>query len=257
MRFASLGSGSKGNGTLVATDQGCVLVDCGFGIRDATARLERLGLSPDDLDAVLVTHEHGDHVRGVAALAARHDIPVYATFGTARATDGRRDDLGRVALQEIRPGRAFGVADLDVMPVAVPHDAREPCQFVFSHAGRQLGVLTDLGTITPHVEAHYRDCDALLLETNHCPDMLAQGPYPPSLKRRVGGGLGHLSNEQAAVLAARVDAARLQHLVLSHISEQNNTPARAREVITEAAPGSTDVIVVADQQDGFGWLDVN
>ncbi|MDF1820806.1 MAG: MBL fold metallo-hydrolase [Alcanivoracaceae bacterium] len=257
MRFASLGSGSKGNGTVVATGQGCLLVDCGFGVRDATARLARLGLAPDDLAAILVTHEHGDHVRGVSALARRHDVPVYTTFGTARATHGRRDDLAGTRLEEVRPGRGFSIADIDIMPVAVPHDAREPCQFVFTASDRRLGVLTDLGAITPHVQALYSDCDALVLETNHCPQMLADGPYPPSLKRRVGGSLGHLSNAQAAGLAAGLDAGRVQHLVLSHISEQNNTPDRALATIQAALPGDGKALGIADQDNGFDWLQVN
>ena len=257
MQFASLGSGSKGNGTLVASEQTCVLVDCGFGLRDTQARLARLGVAPQDLSAILVTHEHGDHVRGVAALARRFRIPVYTTFGTAQAVAGRRSSLDDTQLHEVRPGRAFNLGDIEVTPVAVPHDAREPCQYLFARAGLILGVLTDLGNVTPHVQTHYARCDALVLETNHCPQMLADGPYPPALKRRVGGHLGHLNNGQAAQLAAGLDASRLQHLVLSHISEKNNTPERALAAVTGAVELAASRLHVADQERGFDWLQLN
>ncbi len=149
MRLASLGSGSKGNGTLVRAGDTLVLVDCGFTLRETTQRLASLGLAPEDLSAVLITHEHGDHVRGAGALARKHGTPLYSTFGTARAVSGKAAGFHGADWREVRPGRGFQLADLTVTPVTVPHDALEPCQYRFGWGGRELGVLTDLGSVTP------------------------------------------------------------------------------------------------------------
>lgn len=256
MQFASLGSGSKGNGTLVQSGDGLLLVDCGFTLKETVARLERLGVGPDALTAILVTHEHGDHIRGVASLAARYKLPVYATHGTCRAAPARLG-LERCELREVRPGREFDLAGIRIAPVAVPHDAREPCQYVFDDGRRRLGVLTDLGSITGHVVDSYDHCDALVLEANHDQDMLRVGPYPPSLKRRVGGRLGHLSNHQSADLVRQINHERLQHLVLSHLSEQNNTPDHALQAVCDVVHQARDRITIADQAEGLGWLKIN
>lgn len=257
LRLASLGSGSKGNGTLVRAGDLVVLVDCGFTLRDTEQRLARHGLTPADLSAVLVTHEHGDHVRGAGALARKHGTPLYSSFGTARAVSGRPAGFQNTDWHEVRPGRAFRLGDLTVTPVTVPHDALEPCQYRFGWQGRELGVLTDLGSLTPHVVDAYRECDALVLECNHEPDLLAGGPYPPSLKRRVGGNLGHLSNQQAATLLGHCNVDRLQHLVLSHLSEQNNTPEHALAQVHRAVEQGRERIRIASQQQGFDWLDIH
>ncbi|MBF5057099.1 metallo-beta-lactamase family protein [Alcanivorax sp. 521-1] len=257
MRLASLGSGSKGNGTLVRAGDTLVLVDCGFTLRETTQRLASLGLAPEDLSAVLITHEHGDHVRGAGALARKHGTPLYSTFGTARAVSGKAAGFHGADWREVRPGRGFQLADLTVTPVTVPHDALEPCQYRFGWGGRELGVLTDLGSVTPHVVAAYQECDALVLECNHEPDLLAAGPYPASLKRRVGGNLGHLSNQQAAALLAQCNLDRLQHLVLSHLSEQNNTPAHALDQVHRVMDIGQERIRVANQRHGFDWLEIH
>lgn len=256
MQVASLGSGSKGNGTLVRSGDQLCLVDCGFGLKETCQRLARLGVAPEQLDAVLITHEHGDHSRGVAALAARFGLAVYASYGTCHAIPARLG-LSRCDVHEVRPGRPFRLGDLTVEPVPVPHDAREPCQFVFDSGRRRLGILTDLGSVTGQVQESYHDCDALVLEANHDPDMLASGPYPPSLKRRVGGRLGHLSNDQSAGLLESINHERLQYLVMSHLSEQNNTPQHVLAAVTEALPGGHDRITVASQDEGFDWLAIN
>ncbi len=259
MNLASIGSGSKGNGTLVRSGDTIVLVDCGFTVKETCLRLARLGLSPEDLSAVVVTHEHGDHIRGVLPLARRYRLPVHMTFGTLRAISapGSRHSLAGVTVQEVRPGRRFSVGTVEVLPVPVPHDALEPCQYVFEAGTRRTGVLTDLGSVTPHVVEAYATCDALLLECNHDPELLARGPYPPSLKRRVGGARGHLSNQQAGSLVTVLERNRLQHLVLSHLSEQNNTPEHALEAVADAGFDDAQRVRVASQQEGFGWLDVN
>lgn len=251
MRFASLGSGSRGNSTLVEWSEGALLIDCGFSVKEAELRLLRLGKTAAELTAILVTHEHSDHIKGVAALARRYKLPVYITPGTYHSRD-----MGELPeLNLIHAYKPFVVNGLNVTPVAVPHDAREPAQFVFEYAGLRLGILTDLGSITPHVEASYQACDALVLEANHDPFMLASGIYPPSLKHRVGGQWGHLSNQQAAGFLQRLDTQRLQHLVVAHISQQNNSLCLAQAAL---APVTQKVkqVTYACQEQGFGWLAV-
>ena len=213
-------------------------------------RLSTRGMHPRDINAIVVTHEHSDHVGGVAAVARRFGIPVFATAGTAKAA--RLDPTGFTVLESERP---VSVADIEVMPVTVPHDAREPCQFVFAHKGRRLGVLTDLGHVSKLVREQFSACDALVLECNHDERMLADGPYPYPLKRRVGGNHGHLSNAQAAELLAGAEISALQHLVAAHLSEQNNSPFKAREALS-AVLGHERGLQVADQASGFGWLDI-
>lgn len=251
LRFASLGSGSRGNATLVQAGDTCLLVDCGFTIKETERRLACLGLTVADISALLVTHEHSDHIKGVGPLARRHGLSVYSSFGTHHAVAGGRKSLQGVQWHELRLGRPLMLGTIEVEPVAVPHDAREPCQFVFRYKQQQLGVLTDLGSVTEHVINSYRGCDALLLECNHDVDMLAVGPYPASLKRRVGGNYGHLNNHQAAALLQQLECERLQHLVLSHLSEHNNRPDLALAAISPLL--DNDRIVVASQDAGFGW----
>lgn len=260
MRFASLGSGSRGNGTLVEGNDTCVLIDCGFSVRETEARMQRLGRAASDLSAILVTHEHSDHIAGVAALARKYRLPVFATHGTGLARRGGGQNGGRRladldGFNAVNPQRTFTVGGLTIRPVLVPHDAAEPCQFVFDTGRRRLGVLTDLGSLTTVVIEAYAQCDALMLECNHDPAMLACGPYPPSLRRRVGGAWGHLSNQQAAQLLARVERARLQRVVMSHLSEQNNTVALATAALLPALAGS-DVLLAADQAAGLNWQEI-
>jgi len=254
MRFASLGSGSEGNGLVVEAGGSRLLIDCGFGVRDAAARLARLGIEPGSLSAILVTHEHADHVGGVPAFAARHGIPVWLTFGTLDVVGERFARTERVYGFDSHD--AFAIGDLEVWPFPVPHDAREPVQFVVGDGQHRLGVLTDLGVSTPHVEASLSGCDALVLECNHDVGMLADGDYPYPLKQRIAGRLGHLDNEAAAALLASLDTSRLRHVVAAHLSQQNNTPERARAALARALNCTPDWIGIADQVDGFGWRDI-
>lgn len=252
MRFAMLGSGSKGNATLVEAGGARVLVDCGFAVREVEARAAKLDFDPASLDAILVTHEHSDHLGGVARLARAYKLPVYMTRGSYQAwRDKEVEDV-----RFISPHEAFHIAGLTVRPFPVPHDAKEPCQFTFEHAGKKLGVVSDLGTITQHIRFVLNDCDGLLLETNHDRAMLANGPYPQRLKERVGGGLGHLSNTQSAELVRSVQRQRLQHLVLTHLSEQNNTPQLARQAICDALQDDPSWCVCAGQQAGLSWREL-
>jgi len=251
MRFASLGSGSRGNATLVEAGGTRVLIDCGFPLRELERRLGVLGVALDSLNAILVSHEHGDHTRGVPVASRRHGIPVRSTRGTARAA-GLADLAGWEPFDAHAGG--FRVGDLQILPYAVPHDAREPCQFVLADGRRRLGILTDAGRVTPHVRDTLATVDALLLECNHDAGLLATGPYPPALRARVGGPLGHLSNGQAAALLAQLECGRLAHVVAAHLSEKNNRPALAREALLEAAQAIEDRLAVLAQDCPSGWF---
>lgn len=251
MRFLSLGSGSKGNATLVEAGDTRVLVDCGFTRQECERRLAEREIDPCDLDAVLVTHEHGDHAGGVGAIARAWQLPVYSTHGTI---SGSR--LGKVpVLVTIDPGQQFALGDMVIEPVAVPHDAREPVQFVFEWQGSRLGILTDLGSVSRHVVERFGGCDALLLEFNHDLQMLRDGPYPQALKRRVGGDWGHLNNEQAVSFLEASDTSRLHTLVVGHISEQNNSVSQAAAALSGCVAVEGVDIVYAEQGSGFDWLD--
>jgi len=251
VRFASLGSGSEGNGLLIEAGATRVLIDCGFGVRDTVARLARIGVEPETIDAIMVTHEHNDHIGGVGAFAARYGATVWLTFGTLAVVAERFAELPRVCGFDSHD--VFAVGDIEVRPFPVPHDAREPVQFVCSDGQWRLGVLTDLGVITPHVEASLSGCDGLVLECNHDADLLANGDYPYSLKLRIGGKFGHLDNGMAAALLAKIDTSRLKHLVAAHLSQHNNRPELARAALCHALVCAPEWIGIADQQTGFDW----
>lgn len=251
MRFASLGSGSRGNATLVEQGNTLVMIDCGFSVRETERRLQRLGRAPEQLTALLVTHEHSDHINGVAAFARKHRLPVWLSAGTRVAWREEADTT-----HIFNTHTSFAIGELEVRPFPVPHDAREPAQFVFSNGAHTLGVLTDTGSLTPHIEAQLSGCDALLLECNHDRTMLANGIYPPSLKARVGGDFGHLSNEQSALLLQRIDTGRLQHVVAAHISEKNNTMELAQATLCDALGCETHWVAVAEQDAGLDWREV-
>jgi phosphoribosyl 1,2-cyclic phosphodiesterase len=251
MRFASLGSGSKGNGTLIECGETTLLVDCGFSLRQTELRLQRLGRTIGQLDAILVSHEHSDHLNGVRRLAHKAGIPVWMSGGTAREAERRLGLFESVRI--VSGGEPFTIGEIEVSPYSVPHDASEPLQYTFSSGGRRIGLLTDAGEVTPPIQRQLDGCDALLLECNHDPELLAQGPYPWSLKQRVSGRLGHLNKQQAATLLGQIDTSRLQHLVVMHLSEQNNSRDRAIGALQQALQGAQERIVIADQQLGFEW----
>ncbi|MDR3419598.1 MAG: MBL fold metallo-hydrolase [Nevskia sp.] len=252
IRFAYLGSGSKGNAAVVSTGGTTILLDCGLGLRETEQRLERLGLRAEELSGILVTHEHADHIAGVAPLAQRYRLPVWITAGSVAGWK----EPPRELIRRINPHDPFRIGELQVRPYPVPHDAREPCQFVFGDGRFRLGVLTDAGSVTAHMRRVLSGCDALLLEFNHELEMLRQGPYPPPLKRRVAGDHGHLSNAQAADLLASLDRSRLQHLVLTHISETNNTPQHALRAAAGVLNGTPEWLTCAHQQDGLAWREL-
>ncbi len=256
MKFASLGSGSEGNALLISSRSGTtrttVMLDCGFGIRETERRLARLQLAPENLSAIVVTHEHQDHVGGVFKFARRHRIPVWLSYGTYQAVHDRCEE---VDLHFCRDGDALAIGDLLLQPYTVPHDANEPVQYVASDGACRLGVLTDAGHATAHVIEALGGCDSLLLECNHDVQMLRDSAYPPFLKHRIGGDYGHLSNDAAAAILDAIDRSRLGRIVGAHLSTKNNTPALARAAM-ESVVGNSVEIAIACQQDGFGWLEI-
>jgi phosphoribosyl 1,2-cyclic phosphodiesterase len=251
VQFASLGSGSKGNATLVRAGETLVMIDCGFSVRETVRRMARLHVEPQQLDAILVTHEHSDHSSGVAALSRRFQVPVYLTHGTC--STGRCE--GSYEQRPFNCEDTLAIGDLSIKAVAVPHDAVEPCQYRLNWADCTLGILTDLGSITPHVIDNFRACQSLLLEFNHDLPMLLEGPYPDHLKRRVGGDWGHLNNEQAVEFLRQIDGASLRHLVVAHISEKNNSRARAESALLSVLD-TLESVIFAEQSEGFDWLDL-
>ena len=255
MRFASLGSGSEGNGLVVESGGTRVLIDCGFGVRGAATRLGRLGLAPSSITAILVTHEHSDHVGGVPAFAARHGIPVWATFGTLAAVSERFEGMTHIHRFDSHDP-PFAIGALEITPVPVPHDAREPVQYVIGDGDRRLGVLTDIGVSTPHVEASLSGCDALVLECNHDLELLENGDYPYPLKQRIAGPRGHLHNGAAADILACIDTSGLKHIIAAHLSKQNNTKELAQTALSAALGCSPDWIGIADQKTGFDWREM-
>jgi phosphoribosyl 1,2-cyclic phosphodiesterase len=256
MRFASLGSGSAGNSLVVESKSTQLLLDCGFGIRDAVLRLGRLGIDPQNLAGILVTHEHQDHVGGVFRLAAKYRIPVWLTHGTFTMIERLMPVQPAFQINLIDSHLAFAIGDLEVQPFPVPHDAREPVQFVIGNGSRKLGVLTDTGTSTPYIEAMLSGCDALTLECNHDLDMLMKGPYTWPLKQRVSSRLGHLDNACSAALLAKLDNSKLQHLIAAHLSAKNNSPALARKALSDVLGCTAEWIGVADQNQGLDWREI-
>ncbi|MFT7688488.1 MAG: phosphoribosyl 1,2-cyclic phosphodiesterase [Candidatus Azotimanducaceae bacterium] len=253
MRFASLGSGSKGNSTIIDDGETCILIDLGFTLKETERRLRRLDVLPESIDAILVTHEHADHIHGVAPFARKYKTPVYLTPATYdQKKMGVLPDL-----QAVNCHKNFLIGSFEIEPVAVPHDAREPCQYIVTSGLHRVGVLTDLGHISAHVRSRYAICHALLLECNHDLGMLDQGPYPYTLKKRVAGDHGHLNNHQAAELLNTVELDQLQHLVISHISEKNNSPDLAHIAVGPVLKDWGGKLHLAQQDLGFDWLEVS
>jgi len=249
MRFASIGSGSRGNATLISHKKTTLLVDCGFSARETEKRLQRLQFDVNKLSAIVVTHEHADHINGVRVLARKYKLPVYATPGTAGCLPADVKDL----IKEFSCHECFNIDDIEVEPFPVPHDAREPSQFVFGNGVHRVGLLTDVGSSTPVIEQALSACDALLLEANHDMTMLENGDYPDHLIYRVSGRFGHLNNVQSASLLEKIDTSRLQHIVAMHLSEKNNSPDIVSPLFAKALDCEQSWIGIAGQDSGFGW----
>jgi phosphoribosyl 1,2-cyclic phosphodiesterase len=255
LRFGILGSGSRGNTALIECGRTLLMLDSGFSARETAMRFERHDRDYRHLDAILITHEHSDHCRGVASCARRFGVPVWMTAGTYAAIKDQFDATMDVRL--INPHERFAIGDVEVHPFPVPHDAREPCQFAFSDGNSRLGFLTDIGSITAHVVDMLRDCDALVLECNHDARMLRDGPYPPSLKTRIAGEHGHLENAAAARLLSQILSPRLRYVAAAHLSETNNTPALARAALARAMDCEPEWIDVAEQDEGLAFYNIS
>ena len=251
MRFASLGSGSEGNCLIVEVGATRILADCGFNLRETVARLARSGIEPESISAILITHEHDDHIGGAARFARKFGVPVWLTHGTLQAAADQFADVTTIEIFDCH--RNFAVGAIEIEPYTVPHDSREPAQFVFGDGSARLGLLTDAGSLTAHMQAVLSGLDALVLECNHDLDMLRSGSYPEQLKQRILGNFGHLDNTTAARLLASVDCSRLQHVVAAHLSKQNNTPELASAALAQSLDCEPDWIGVATQKQGFDW----
>jgi phosphoribosyl 1,2-cyclic phosphodiesterase len=251
VKFASLGSGSKGNATIIDTEHGCLMIDCGFSIKETTRRLERVGKSPQDISAILVTHEHSDHWKGVLPFASKFSIDIYATAGCYRAVNVSPSTSKQFKV--ICSHSSFMLNNVQVLPIPVPHDASEPVQYIFSYDQFRLGILTDVGNITPYIIEQYNRCTGLLVEANHDVEMLLAGTYPRFLKDRVAGEWGHLNNYQTASLLSAIDQDIIQKLVIGHISESNNDSVRVKKVIEDVFTCS-EKIIYANQNEGFDWV---
>jgi len=255
LRFAILGSGSQGNALVVEAGSTRLLLDCGFAASETARRLALRGLVPGDLSGILVTHEHDDHIGGVARFARKHKLPVWITPGTLRGLEPLFE--GIAALHLIEGYAPLCIGDVEVRPFPVPHDAREPAQYVFGDGAARLGVLTDVGCITPWIQSMLAACDALVLECNHDPGLLSSSDYPPPLKQRISSRFGHLDNQAAAALLGAMPAGRLRHVVAAHLSQSNNRPELARGALAAALSCTPDWIAVADQDSGLGWRTVS
>ena len=254
MRFASLGSGSKGNATVIQSNKTCLMVDCGFSIKDCVRRLERLDIDPATLDAILVTHEHSDHWKGVLPFASRYAIDIFITAGCLRATGLSFNDYSGLKL--IDSHKSFKIGEIEIQPIPVPHDAAEPVQFILSDKHNRLGILTDVGCITPFIEQQYSGCTGLLIEANHDLELLSAGSYPSFLKHRVSGHLGHLNNDQTAALLNVIDQSLIKQLVIGHISQSNNSANLVKKAVEKVYRGSAKIIY-ANQEEGFDWLQLS
>ena len=235
MRFSVLGSGSKGNCTLVEAGSTRVLIDNGFSGKEIVSRLRTLGIAPESLTAILVTHEHDDHVKGVGVLARRLHLPVYANEATHRAAEARTGALP-VRL-DFGAGEPFAIERLRIHPFSVSHDAVDPVGFVLSDGDHSLGYCTDTGIVTRLIHHHLRHCQALILEANHDVQMLKEGPYPLPLQQRVLSSRGHLANADSLRLAAQLAGEQLRLVVLAHLSEINNRPELVRREAHRCLPG--------------------
>ena len=261
LRFKSLGSGSSGNATMVEAQSGAhttrLLIDCGLRLRDLEARLIEAGTCAEDLDAIFITHEHGDHIGCARSFIKRYSTPLWMSQGTWLAvSDGGAWTPYQHLLNVARDGSAIELGDLQAMPFTVPHDAREPLQLRCTDGNRHLGVVTDLGHVSSHVVNALQGCHSLLLEANHDPDLLQASAYPSFLKQRVAGPWGHLANEAAADLLARVKHAHLNRVIAAHLSERNNSPELARASLSHALGCTPLDIDVADPETGSDWMQV-
>ena len=244
LAVCNLASGSKGNSTYISDGETSILIDAGLSGIELQRRLTSRNLMPENLDAIIVTHEHNDHVKGAGILSRRFKLPVYINQKTTAAATG----LG--SLHEIRPfdcGTTFHIGNLTIHPFSISHDAEDPAGFTIGQNGTRMAIATDLGIATAMVKEHLKHCALLILEANHDPKMLEIGPYPWPLKQRIQSRVGHLSNSDSKMLLQELQHADLQHVILAHLSEINNTPQKAFDEVVPALTRCNAQLTVADQ----------
>ncbi len=248
-----MGSGSAGNCMVIEQAATRLLLDCGFGVSEIIKRLQKLDLEPEKITGILVTHEHDDHAKGAFKFAAKYGVPVWLSHGTLKMCERYLPENVIVTLNVIDSHTKFHIEHIEITPYPVPHDAREPTQFTFTDGQHKLGVLTDTGSSTQHIEQVLNGCDAIVLECNHDLQMLENGPYAWTLKKRVGGRLGHLDNNSAADLLSKLDNTKLKHIVAAHLSAKNNTAELAKKALSQALNCEHEWIGIASQDAGFAW----
>ncbi|SFN01958.1 MBL fold metallo-hydrolase [Thermodesulforhabdus norvegica] len=257
LRIQILASGSKGNALLVWTDNTCIMVDAGLSGKAITEKMKFSPVDPGDVDAILVSHEHIDHVRGIGVLSRRYNMPVYLSEGTLTSLP---KSVGEIKNYRIfRRGRKFTVGDISVQPFSLSHDAEEPVGFVLSGDGKKIALCTDLGMVTELVKVHLRYCNLIVVEANHEVDLLMNGPYPWELKQRIRSRLGHLSNEESIALCREVYHCDLHAVCFAHLSEINNSPERVRSHINglrEDGRWKEVRLFIADQYEPTGVITI-
>jgi phosphoribosyl 1,2-cyclic phosphodiesterase len=253
LRFSSLGSGSSGNACLIQTKQALVMLDCGFSCKETVLRLKRIDVDPKTIDAIVVTHEHNDHFSGVGTFSRKFKVPIWMNYGTYRSKS-----IGKLEqLTIFDSNQSFYINDLHLQPFPVPHDSREAVQFIFSCNNKKLAIVTDLGHVSVHVKSMLKEINALVIEANHDYDMLWAGGYSQRLKHRVSGNYGHLNNHQAAELVKSLDYNLLQHLIVAHLSSENNTPEKTRATFEQVLNIMPKQFEIANQSKGYSWKDIN
>ena len=248
MRFCSIASGSSGNCIYVGTQETHLLIDVGISGRRIEKGLNELDLTGKDVDGILITHEHSDHIGGLGVISRKYQIPIYTTGGTADAIS-RSKGLGQLPqglIQEIQEDEPFQIKDLKVNAFTIPHDAAQPVGFRIEHDSSSVGIATDLGKYNDYIVEHLQGLDALLLEANHDIRMLQVGKYPYYLKQRILGDKGHLSNERAGQLLTRLIHDDLQAVLLGHLSKENNMPELAYEAVRVEMTMADEGIAVRD-----------
>jgi phosphoribosyl 1,2-cyclic phosphodiesterase len=240
-----LASGSKGNAIFVSSCHASLLIDAGLSGIEIERRLTSRGLDPKDLNAILVSHEHHDHIQGVGVLSRRYKLPVYINSKTRKAAGSQLGNLHEIKTFEC--GSMFSVNNLSVHPFSISHDAVDPCGFTVNQNGTKIGIATDLGIATAMVKAHLRECSLLILEANHDENMLINGPYPWPVKQRIKSRTGHLSNAASKTLLNELQHDGLKHVMLAHLSETNNTPQKAFNEVGQALTYCKPRLYVASQ----------
>lgn len=239
--IASLNSGSNGNCYYIGNEQEAILVDAGISCRETERRMRRLGLPLDRVKAIFISHEHDDHIRGLEVLSKRYQLPVYITAPTLQSARTQLEPGGVLSFTAHQP---VVIGELEVTAFPKSHDASDPYSFVIACRHLRIGVFTDIGHVCEQVIYHFRQCHAVFLETNYDEQMLEEGRYPYPLKRRIRGGEGHLSNRQALELFVAHRPVYMSHLLLSHLSQDNNRPELARELFEQEA-GDVRIVVAS------------